>query len=116
MSAQATGRVTIDLDGTQHRSRPGARIQLGGIEREFDATDQGEVYWKEKSIPAQIQFTLVHMADSDLIALRKLVNATAKFICDSGPVYTMTGAGTAKLGDLQNGEVEVTLGGDAVVS
>lgn len=116
MSGQQTGRVTISLDGTQHRSKPGASINIGGVERKWDATDQGEAYFQEKSIPAMLKFTLVHMTDSDLLALQKFKNGTAQYITDTGRTYTISGAAVSKVGDLQNGEAEVELGGDAVVS
>jgi hypothetical protein len=110
---QVTGRVTLTLDNDQLRSKPGASLQIGGIEREFDATDQGEAYYKEKSVAASVKCTMVHCADTDLLKLQKFKDGTAQFICDSGPTYTITNAGTAKVGDLQNGEVEITLGGQA---
>ena len=112
--SQQTGRVTIKLDGEPFRSKPGAEMQLGGIERSFDADDQGSSYYQEKSIPGQFKFTLVHMGDSDLAKLNRWKNGTAQYETDTGIVYTMTNAATAKVGDLKNGEVEVTIGGDTV--
>lgn len=111
--SQQTGRVTLALDNEQLRSKPGAEIDIGGIERDFDATDQGESFYKEKSIPASIKATLVHMADTDMRKLQNFKNGTAVFVCDTGPTYTVTQAATAKVGALKGGEVEITLGGQA---
>lgn len=109
---QATGRVTIKLDSDQLRSKAGASIQIGGIQRDFDVTDQLESFFKEKGQVAMIKATIVHMSDTDLIKLRDWKNGTAFFTTDTGHVYTIANAAYATSGDLANGELEVTIMGD----
>ncbi len=109
---QVTGRVTIKLDSDSLRTKPGATLQIGGIERQFDVTDQDQAYFRERSTPAAIKGTIVHASDTDLIALRKWKNGTAVFQTDSDHVYTIANAAVATIGELNGGEVEVTIMGD----
>jgi hypothetical protein len=113
MSQQATGRVTVKLNNEALRSKPGASIQLGGITRTGDVTDQGEFYYSEKNNKAVIKATMPHMSDTDLVALRKFRDGTAQFKTDSGRMYTVANACVADIGDLSNGEVEITIEGSA---
>lgn len=110
--AQQTGRVTIRIGNETLRSRPGASLQVGGINRDFDATDQGEAYYRERIIPAQITATMVHMSDTDVAALQRLKNTTAFFTTDSGLTWTVANAAVSSVGDLSNGEVQIVIGGD----
>lgn len=109
---QATGRVTIKLDTATLRSKNGATIQVGGIQREFDVTDQSEAFFREKVVVASIRATIVHMADTDLLKLRTWKNGTAFFRTDTGRTYTIAHAAVASIGDLANGECEVVIMGD----
>lgn len=111
--SQQTGRVTIVLDGEQLRSQPGASLQIGGIQRTGDVTDQGEFYYQEKGVPAQIKCSMPHMADTDLVKLRSW-RGTAQFRCDSGAEFTVSKAVTAEVGDLADGKVDVTIMGSPV--
>ena len=110
--AQQTGRVTIKLGNETLRSKPGASLQIGGISREFEMTDQLESYYREKPKAALIKCTMPHMSDTDIIALQSWKNGTAHFMTDSGRCYTVANAAIADVGDLSNGEVELTVGGD----
>jgi hypothetical protein len=77
-------------------------------------TDQGEVYYQENYIPAQIKCTMPHMKDTDLGKLRAWKNGTASFVTDTGVTFTVAKAFTAEVGELQNGEVDVTINGQPV--
>jgi len=112
MSTRQTGRVTVKVDGDQLRSKPGATAQMGGVRRAYEMSDQGETVFKETLQPGMIKCTMQHCADTDLVALRNFVNGTVQYETDTGLVYTMAGAGTTEIGDLANGEVEVTFMGD----
>jgi hypothetical protein len=110
--SQATGRVTVRLGSDALHSKPGASIQIGGINREYDITDQMRSYYRERGQVAEIKATMPHFSDTDLIKLRNWKNGTAFFETDSGTLYTISNAGTANIGALANGEVEVTIMGD----
>lgn len=108
---QVTGRVRIKLDSDQLRTRPGAVMNMGGIARDFDVTDQGESYHREKSTVGMVRGTIVHASDTDLVKLRNW-KGTAFFETDTNRLYTLANAAVASIGDLSNGEVEVTIMGD----
>lgn len=111
--AQATGRVKVAVNGSSFRSAPGASIQIGGVQRDADATDQGQVYFREKIVPSMVKCTLVHFSDTDMVALRDLKSTTVTYECiDTGRVFTVANAFVMTVGDLANGQVEVTFGGD----
>jgi hypothetical protein len=112
MSTRQTGRVTVKVDGDQLRSKPGATAQMGGPRRPVEMSDQGETVYKENLIPGMIKCTMIHCADTDLVALRNMINGTVQYETDTSVMYTMAGAVTSEIGDLSNGEVEVTFMGD----
>jgi hypothetical protein len=85
---------------------------MGGIQRPGDMTDQQTFYYKEKSVPGVIKATMIHMADTDLIGVRDFKEGIVTFNCDTGVVYTMSNAVCSELGELSDGEVEVTFMGD----
>lgn len=110
---QASGRVTIKLDNKPLRSKPGASIQLGGVKRTGDVTDQGEFYHSEKIEKCVIKATMPHMSDTDARKLRAW-RGTATFVDDIGTVYTSAPAVMADVGDVKSGEVDITIEGSPV--
>lgn len=112
--SQATGRITIKLDGESLRSKSGASIQTGGIQRKPEMTDQGEVYYQESFVPAQVKCTMPHMTDTNLSKLRAFKNGTLSVVTDTGVTFTIAKAFSAEVGELQNGEVDVTFNGQPV--
>jgi uncharacterized protein YacL len=109
---QVSGRATIKLEGEALRSKPGSSMQIGGIQREFDVTDQLQAYFRERGTVAMIKVTVIHASDTELVKLRDWKDGTCTFETDTGRVYTIANAAVANVGDLSNGEVEVTLMGD----
>ena len=109
---QNTGRVKVKMDGDVLRSKPGASLQIGGTKREAVPNDQGTVDFKESTAPAEVKCTLVHVATTDLDAIRDYSNGTVQFETDTGVAYTMPNAFCSDIGELKDGEVEVTFGGD----
>ena len=109
---QVSGRATIKLEGEALRSKPGSSMQIGGIAREFDVTDQLQSYFRERGKVAMIKVTVIHASDTELVKLRDFKNGTITFETDTGRVYTIANAAYADSGDLSNGEVECTFMGD----
>ncbi len=109
---QVSGRATIKLDSDSLRTKPGSTLQIGGITREFDTTDQLQAYFRERGSVAVIKGTIIHASDTELVALRDWKNGTATFETDTGRVYTVANAAVANVGELSGGEVEVTIMGD----
>jgi hypothetical protein len=111
---KATGRVKVKIDGELLRSKPGASIQIGGVKRTPVPLDVGFDH-KEEPVPAEVKCTLSHVGATDLRAIRAFENGTVTYETDNGPVYTVPNAYCADMGELKDGEVEVTFGGDPAV-
>jgi hypothetical protein len=106
--AQVTGIVKVYVNGSLQRSKEGAKLILGGKER--TAHTGHSVYgYSEKVVPAQLEFTLADMADTDLVELSNLVDATAKFETDTGKSYLIANAFTTKPAELTGGEGDVPM-------
>lgn len=112
MSGQATGRVSITLDGDLIRSRTGASLQTGGVVREALTTDQGTIFYREDITPAQVTATVVHLGDTDVQGLRSLRDFTCKFETDTGVAWSISNAFVADVGELSNGEFQLTIQGN----
>lgn len=110
--AQKTGRVTIKVGGVPFVSKPGATLQLGGIMREADISDQGRSFYTEQWQAAECSFTLIHTKDTDLEAIRAMKDAPLEFACDTGRSYTVPNAFYKSDEGLSAGEVNLTFGGD----
>ena len=114
--SQVTGIVKVYVNGTLHRSKEGAKLSFGGKER--TAQTGHSVYgFSEKVVASEIEFTLAHMAGTDLIELNELTDATVKFETDTGVSYLVNNAFTTAPVTLTGGEgdVEVTMQGDPAV-
>ena len=110
--AQQTGRITIDLGGGNVlTSKEGASLQIGGIQRDDALTDNGDHYWKEKAIAAEVDATMIHTTDSDLVAMQHMTGRQVTFETDTGQTFLMADAVFKSAGTLKNGEVDVKFGG-----
>lgn len=113
--AQKTGRITLKLGADTLQSKAGAMLQTGGVTREADVSDAGEVFYTETTQAAEVKATLIHTAETDLEAIKATTDITIEFRCDTGRVYTVPHAFYKTDGGLQNGEIEVTFGGAAAI-
>ena len=108
---QATGRVTIKVNGDVLRSRNGASLQTGGIIRSELTTDQGKVYYTEDTQPSEVTATLVHTQADDVVGLRSLRDVTVSFETDTGAGWAIANAFVTEVGEIASGEYSVTLMG-----
>lgn len=111
--AQVTGIVKVFVNGTLQRSKPGATLDMGGVERE--AVKGHSVYgYKETVMESTCTFTIAHLADVSLEDLAATVDATLRFECDSGVTYLVTNAFVSKTLKISesDGQVEVEMMGD----
>lgn len=110
--ARQTGRVTVSKDGTKYQSKAGASMQIGGAQRTNNGmTDQGTFFYQETLVPGVVKCTLIHMADTDLDDVRDTTDAVVQYETDTGQVWTLPNAVCAEIGELANGEVEITFTG-----
>lgn len=110
--AQLTGRITIRLDGKELKSKDGATVDPGGVNRTTEKGGGRILGFTEEDVQASASFKLVHDKSVSLIALNKLVDATLSFETDSGVTFILRGAYTTKTVPLSGNEVSVEM--DAV--
>jgi len=113
---KVTGIVKIYVDGEIYRSKEGAKLNTGGYER--TAQTGFKVYGhSEKLVPAVIEMTVAHMADTDIEAINSMRDATVKFETDTGTSYVVANATTTKPAELTGGEgdLAVEISGDPAV-
>ena len=109
---QQTGRVTIKRDGSAFRSKPGAKIDPGGVKRTPEKTDQGVTMYKEENVPPMVECTIMHTSDLDILDLSNAKDWTLTFQTDTGVTYTIANAFTVEPVSMQNGECPVKFSGD----
>lgn len=112
MGSQATGRVTIMLNGDVLRSRSGASLQTGGVVREPLTTDQGLIFYREDITPATVSATVVHLSDTDVQGLRSQRDFTCKFETDTGVAWSISNAFVTDVGEISNGEFQLNISGN----
>ena len=112
--AQVTGTVFITIDGEQVQSKPGASLMFGGFERTAVVTNDRVSGYTETPVAAEVEFTLAHRSDTDVIGLRDLRNATVMFGSDTGKLYMVANAFTTTPPRLSGGEgdLEMKMAGD----
>lgn len=110
--AQISGRVFITLGGIGRlRSKEGAKLNMGGIEREAVMSDSGVDGFTEKFTHPQVDFKISHTSDVKLTDLQAVKDTTLTFETDSGRIYTVKGAFCAKPPELEKGEVSLVFHG-----
>lgn len=111
MANKVTGRVFISVNGERMRSKEGAKLMLGGAEREAVVGDDSIHGFTEKLTAPGIEFTMSHMADTNLKALSDLTDASVQFEADTGKVYVLRNAWCAKSIEMSKGEVSLVFNG-----
>ncbi len=112
--AQITGRVFVSVGGKRLRSKEGAKINLGGVEREAVTGDDGVHGYQEKVVAPSIDCTISHTADTSLKELQNITDTSVMFETDTGKVFNLRNAWCAKALELSKGEVGLTFQGVGV--
>lgn len=100
--AQVTGIVKVYVDGKMLRSKPGAKLKLGGMKR--DAVVGHSVYgYSEEPVASELDATLAHMSDTDVRELSDISDATLRFETDTGDIYSVANAWTSEPCELSGG-------------
>lgn len=105
---KVTGRVFVKINGSLQRSKAGASLDVGGFTRTSVMTHEVLGYTEEPK-PSRCEFTLAHVADTDLIALRDLVDAEIEFECDTGVKYVVPKAWCVEPPKLTGGQGDVSV-------
>lgn len=109
--AQITGRAFIAVNGTRLRSREGAKLSFGGVERETVVGDTGVHGYTEKTVAPSVECSISHGADTNLTELRDIKDASVIFETDTGKVYTLGGAWLSNPIEMEKGEIKLTFVG-----
>ena len=108
MANQVTGRVYIKVDGALLRSKDGAKLMFGGVEREAVVGNMVHGYTEKVSAPT-VECTISHMGDTSLKSLAALTNSTLTFETDTGKSYVVRNAWLNTPPELTGGSGEVSL-------
>ena len=106
---QVTGRVFISLNGDRIRSKEGAELETGGVEREASVSDAGVDGHTEKVVAPKVSCKISHTARTSLTDLHAF-KGTLTFETDTGSVFTLIEAFSAKPPKLVKGEVTLEYG------
>lgn len=110
MSNQITGRAFITVKGERLRSKEGATLKFGGVEREDVLGDAGVLGFAEKIIAPEVECTLAHNAAFSLKTFMDITDEGLHFATDTGKTYSLTNAWCKGALELSKGEVKVRFG------
>ena len=108
--AQVAGRVFISINGQRLRSKEGASLEPGGIEREAVVSDSGVDGFTENETAPKVDCKISLTEKVKLKDLQAFKNGTLIFETDIGQIYTLTDAWNAKPPKLEKGEVTLEYG------
>lgn len=107
--AVQSGRATVTVGVTTLQSKPGASLSVGGLlSVNGQMSDQGQYSFQNQWVMGEIKATLIHTSDVDLDALRNDRDVTVLFETDTGTRFQIPTASPKEIGELSNGEVEIT--------
>lgn len=91
-NVQVTGTVIVRVDGKSVRSKPGAKLMFGGVERSEEVADGQIIGYFSKPVASEVSWTMAHTNDTNIDQINQMIDSTIAFECDSGPVYTVRSA------------------------
>ena len=106
-----TGRIFITVNGQRLRSREGASLETGGVEREAQVSDAGVDGFSEKVSVPGVDFELTHTAQTRIEDIHAITDGVLTFETDSGRIYTLTGATSTKPPKLTKGVISCSFQG-----
>ena len=106
---QFTGTAYISVNGKMLRSKPGASLKVGGMERQEVVANGKIVGYTEKPVPSELDCTVAHTGDTDLLEMSAYKDATVTFETDSGQTYTIANAWTSEPCDLKSDSGDTSL-------
>lgn len=107
---QIAGKVFLTINGQRLRSKEGASLETGGVEREPVISDSGVDGFTEKETAPKVDCKISLTSDIKLKDLQAFKDGTLIFETDTGRAYTLTGAWCAKPPKLEKGEVSLEFG------
>ncbi len=100
--SQVTGIIKIYVNGKMLRTKPGAKLKMGGKKREMQSGHS--VYgFTEEVVPSELDCTIAHMSDTDCVEMSGLTEQTLKVETDTGHTYLVKDACTTEPCELASG-------------
>lgn len=90
--AKFTGVCIIKMDGATLRTKPGASLDFGGVNRTTQMANGSPEGYTEAGAASKVSGTILHGSDTDVAAIQDAVDVTLIFQCDSGPEYMVRSA------------------------
>ena len=109
--AQQTGRAFITAAGKRLASKPGAKMNMGGVERTAVILDGGVAGFQETVVAPYVECVVSHDADTSLTGITAIKDATVLFETDTKRSYVLRNAWSAKPMELDKGDVSVRFEG-----
>lgn len=106
---QVTGICSVKVNGKLLRTKEGAKLKLGGMERTPIMANGRVAGYAEKAVPAELEATLAHAADTDVLEIGGWVDATLIFETDTNKKYLVKNAFTTETLELTAGEGDLSL-------
>lgn len=103
--AQVTGRVYITVKGRRLASKEGAKLKMGGVDRETVLADTGPVGFSEKTVAPGVECTIPHTADVKLQDFQDMTDVSISFDADTGRSFVLNNAWLTKALEMSKGEV-----------
>lgn len=108
MAGKLSGRAFVRINGDLLPTLEGAKINVGGMERE-EVIGPTVLGFVEKPVAAVVECNIAHDSTTDLMALREITDATITFETDTGLTYMVAPAWITKPPELTAGGAEVAL-------
>lgn len=109
---KVTGRVFINVAGRGRlRSRPGAELNTGGVNREEVVGDDSVHGFREEIVAPTIECEISHTGNDDLLDLNNIVDDSVAFETDTGQTYIMQEAWLAEPANLRDGATRLLFKG-----
>lgn len=105
-----TGRVFITAAGKRLASKEGAKLMLGGVEREAVLADTGVVGYQEKTVAPGVECTIPHTADLSLAEFQAMTDVTLSFDTDTGKSFVLSNAWNSNALEMEKGEIKLNFG------
>ena len=104
---QLTGRIYVTVAGKRLKSKEGAKIHIGGPERQGEVGDVGVLGYTEKDTIPFVECVIKHDADTSITELQSIVDATISADTDTKRSFVYRNAWCAKAHELDKGEVSL---------
>jgi hypothetical protein len=114
MSMQKVGMAYIKLDGQLLETMPGAKLDLGGVERTPVVGSNKVLGFASAPKESTLECEIAVGADTDLIAIGRNKDATITFTADTGQTWVVRNAWcveTPKLSDGEGGKAPLKFAG-----